>query len=267
MLAFSIKAGYVGTTMSAVSVIMPTYNRGWIIERAIKSVLAQSFRDFELIVVDDGSSDDTKKKLAAHADKRIRILFGKHKGASAARNMGIRASKCPLLAFLDTDNVWHPTFLETMKAELKPDMVLAYSSQNMLLIGGTKKKPVVLGRKVRATEYNYTKLFNENYIDTNAALVRAVAVKKAGLFDTKLLSLEDWDLFTRIAISNPLGVKHVDQVLGDYYYYIKSVASTVTNKNFTERVILRGFGIHSNHPDRVRITKGFKRLARSRAKR
>ena len=95
-----------------VSVIIPTYNRGWIIKEAIDSVLEQDFSDFELIVVDDGSNDNTREILGAYADA-ITVLHRSNRGVSAARNCGIAEASGQLIAFLDSDDLWLPGKLKT----------------------------------------------------------------------------------------------------------------------------------------------------------
>ena len=95
-----------------VSVILPTYNRGWILKEAIDSVLAQDFRDFELIVVDDGSTDNTPQILDSyHQD--LMVVRQPNRGVSAARNRGIAAAGGGLIAFLDSDDLWLPRKLSS----------------------------------------------------------------------------------------------------------------------------------------------------------
>jgi len=96
--------------MPHVSVIIPTYNRATYIARALESVLSQSYRDFEVIVVDDGSFDNTKQVVQAYGD-RVRYVFQSNAGPGAARNLGIRVSQGEYLAFLDSDDAWMPEFL------------------------------------------------------------------------------------------------------------------------------------------------------------
>jgi glycosyltransferase involved in cell wall biosynthesis len=96
--------------MPHVSVIIPTYNRATYISRAIESILSQSYRDFEVIVVDDGSCDNTKQVVQAYGD-RVRYMFQDNAGPGAARNLGIRTSEGMYLAFLDSDDAWMPEFL------------------------------------------------------------------------------------------------------------------------------------------------------------
>ena len=89
------------------SVIIPTYNRGWILKEAVESVLAQDFTDYELIVVDDGSTDDSREILNSFGQKII-VLRQPNQGVSAARNRGIAAARAQLVALLDSDDLWLP---------------------------------------------------------------------------------------------------------------------------------------------------------------
>ena len=99
--------------MPKVSIIMPTFNRSWIIGRAIKSVLEQSFKDFELIIINDGSTDDTEIALKQFTDERISIIkLEVNGGLSHARNSGLKKATGELVAYLDSDNVWYKDFLK-----------------------------------------------------------------------------------------------------------------------------------------------------------
>lgn len=226
--------------MSKVSVIMPTYNRKNMIGRAIESVLNQTFKDYELIIVDDGSTDGTEENLRKIVKENSRIYYFKqeNKGPSSARNFGISKAKGNYLAFLDTDNIWHPNFLEVMMdvLEKNPDYMMAYGSQNLLLVSPSKKGELsIIARKVRSEKYNSIRLTNENFIDVNSVVLRTKVFDELGGFDESLKSLEDWDLFARIAIRHPFKIMHVDQVLMDYYY--SENFDTVTNKAMPKKAI------------------------------
>jgi glycosyltransferase involved in cell wall biosynthesis len=96
------------------SIILPTHNRAYVLWRAIQSVLAQTERRWELLVVDDGSTDDTARLLAEFRDGRIRSAKTENCGPSAARNLGWRMTHAPYVAYLDSDNTWRPEFLAAM---------------------------------------------------------------------------------------------------------------------------------------------------------
>ena len=159
--------------MPKVSIIMPTYNRAWIIERAIESVLKQTFIDFELLVIDDGSTDDTRKLIKKQTDSRIKLFASNHRGASAARNIGLSQARGEFIAYLDTDNVWHPNFLEVMAQEFGSDDVLLYSGQNLLYAKRNAEDTLdILARRTRTIPFNPAKLMHENFIDINIVMHR-----------------------------------------------------------------------------------------------
>ena len=102
--------------MAAVSILTPTYNRADLLPRAVRSVLAQTFGDWELLVVDDGSTDGTGEVLEAFRDARIRYLPRSHRGIAASRNDALANATAPLIAFLDSDDFWDPQKLERQRA-------------------------------------------------------------------------------------------------------------------------------------------------------
>ena len=99
-----------------VSVVVPVYNKGRYLRRAVDSVLAQSFTDFELILVDDGSTDDSLAVAREYTDPRVRVIRQANSGAGAARNRGIDEARATMVAFLDGDDEWVPAFLDQMMA-------------------------------------------------------------------------------------------------------------------------------------------------------
>jgi len=239
--------------MSKVSVIMPTYNRAWIIERAIKTVLEQSYKDFELIIVNDGSTDNTGPVLEQFNDERISIIkLETNGGLSHARNTGLKKATGEFVAYLDSDNVWYKDFLKVSVESFDDQTKMVYSGQNMFLVGGTKEEPIVLARKTRNLDYNLTKLTRENYIDVNCVVHRKTILEDIGYFDETLKVLEDWDLFVQTAIKYPFGIKHIDQVLGEYYYYMPETAETLSNKQWQKHIEWY-FGIDEAEGDDLKI--------------
>lgn len=116
--------------MPRVSVIIPTYNSAWSVGRTLQSVLHQTLRDFEAIVVDDGSTDGFAMAVAPFShDKRVRIVHQENRGLAAARNRGIAEARSALIAPIDADDLWHPEFLaETVSAlEGDPDAPFAFA--------------------------------------------------------------------------------------------------------------------------------------------
>jgi glycosyltransferase involved in cell wall biosynthesis len=240
---------------------MPSYNRAWIIERAINSVLHQTVKDWELIIIDDGSADTTLATVSAIHDRRIVYHpLEKNGGPSLARNKGISMAQGEYIAFLDTDNVFHDNFLEVMSSEVIPPHIMGYCSENMFLLSGEKTNPKIIGRKVRNVEYNPVKLIYTNYIDINSVLVRKHILDEIGGFDEGLRTLEDWDLIVRIALKYPFRILQVDEVLVDYHYFEKSVAWSITNSFTSDQNIRNYFKINSGDGDRWRVIQKINRL-------
>lgn len=189
-----------------VSVVIPAYNAAWCVARAIDSVLAQTFQDFELIVVNDGSTDDTARVLAGYGDA-LKVITQANGGLSQARNTGIGAARGRYVAFLDADDGWLPEKLARQVALMEAHPDLAFCSTAARLVGpdGT-----ALGEWRHRPSHLPTleAIFAENAFvagSGSAVLVRREALAKAGGFDTTLRSLEDIDMWMRLAACGAYG--------------------------------------------------------------
>jgi hypothetical protein len=181
----------------AVSIIMPTWNRGNVVGAAIRSIQAQRFADWELIVVDDGSTDDTASVMAAFAaDGRIRYVREPHFGQCAARNRGLRLSKGELIAYLDSDNLWYPGYLAGAVAAFAthPQVDCAYGAMVTEAHGD--------GR-ILFESFDRQRLLSGNYIGMSTFIHRRSLLERYGEFDEGLSSLEDWDLILRYTSHAP----------------------------------------------------------------
>ena len=220
-----------------ITAIIPTYNRAHYLGIAIKSVLEQTFDNFELIVVDDGSSDNTRELVEEFSDQRIRYVYQKNRGISAAMNTGIRAARGCYVARLDSDDMWLPDMLETLAKVLDahPKIGLAYGKAQAMNKDGEPFS------QIRA----YAGLYPEDSLRSMlcgdcicniAILVRRSCFEKAGLFDESLLVNEDWDMWLRVALHYPFAF--VDQVLARYRYHdgnITNIHSTLLGEHFDGR--------------------------------
>jgi glycosyltransferase involved in cell wall biosynthesis len=181
----------------AVSVIMPTWNRGNDVGAAIRSVQAQRFADWELIVVDDGGSDDTASVMAAFAaDRRIRYVREQHAGQCAARNAGLRLAKGALIAYLDSDNLWFPGYLAGAVAMFAthPEVDCAYGAMVTQAHGD---------QRILFESFDRQRLLRANYIGMSTFIHRRSLLERYGGFDEGLVSLEDWDLILRYTSHAP----------------------------------------------------------------
>lgn len=180
------------------SIIIPAYNRADRIGRAIASCLAQSCPDFEVVVVDDGSSDGTADVVDAMDDPRIRCIRQANAGASAARNAGARAARGAYLAFLDSDDEFLPSKLNQLAAAITPDDRTVWYSQLLFDRGGGNRmiKPA---RAIAPGERVGDYLFADDGLMQTSTLVMARALfARVGGFDTGLRCLEDLDLCLRL---------------------------------------------------------------------
>jgi glycosyltransferase involved in cell wall biosynthesis len=183
----------------SVSIIMPAYNTALYIAEAIHSVLEQTYTDFELVVVDDGSTDETPQIIASIHDPRIRVIRQPNAGLSAARNTGLRESTAPLVTFLDADDRFMTDKLEVLVGYLEnhPETGLVVGSERYIdQAGHTIKEAHELPVKLALPE-----LLFENPICVSGVLLRREWLNRAGLFDEQLRACEDWDLWLRLLLA------------------------------------------------------------------
>lgn len=175
-----------------ISIMLPTRNRAELLPAAIGSIRDQTYRQWELLIVDDGSTDSTQSVIGSFlADPRIRLLRTDGKGVGAARNEAMAQAKGQLFAYLDSDNIWRPEFLEVAAAYLiERNLDLVYSA--------LETKDDWQTRYVGA-EYEYTALSQRNFIDINVVLHRRNLYDNWGGCDESLKRLSDWDLILRYA--------------------------------------------------------------------
>jgi glycosyltransferase involved in cell wall biosynthesis len=187
-----------------ISVIVPTFNRRTMLLEAIDSVLAQSATEFEVLIIDDGSTDGTGEHLAG-LDKAIRIERIEHSGPAAARNRGVELANAPLIAFLDSDDLWAPTKLERQLAFMRENPCCAISQSDEIWIrNGRRVNPGVRHRK-RAGDIFIDSL-RTCLISMSATMMRTDLFRSLGGFDESLLAAEDYDLWLRILIDHEAGL-------------------------------------------------------------
>lgn len=183
-----------------VSVIIPTYNRAQLAGRAVRSALAQTYRPLEIIVVDDGSTDDTAAVLRAFGD-RIQVIRQANQGRSLARNHGLAAATGEYVAFLDSDDVWSPDALaaEVEVLHANPRAGICYSWWQLV----TQDGQLLRVQESRIEGDVFAAIYWRNFVSTcNILLRRACFVEADGQrlnFDARMCSFEDWALWLRLA--------------------------------------------------------------------
>lgn len=204
-----------------VSVVIPTYNRAHTVLDAVRSVLSQRFRNLEVIVVDDGSTDDTAARLAAVTDPRLRVIMGRHAGVSAARNLGVSKASGPLISFLDSDDLWHPDKLAVEVAFLTrhPEVHAVFTDlekrHGAQVFPSFMRETAVFSRRLEHATYPdglvlearemRLCLLEEVPIKPSALTMRRAAFDAIGGFDETWSSSEDWEFLLRLAREHRFG--------------------------------------------------------------
>jgi glycosyltransferase involved in cell wall biosynthesis len=198
-----------------VSIVIPTYNRAVFVQKAVDSVLYQTFIDYELIVVDDGSTDDTRRVLRQYGNK-IKHIYQCNAGVSAARNTGIAAAKGQWLAFLDSDDEWKPEYLSSQINVIYRKSAVCMQSTNCRVFN-------LDGSSYTYFEKNRTMNFigRRNYISiqrpfsfivthwpwqVGSTIFRRDAINRVGGFDTKLTISEDLEFMARVSLQGSFGI-------------------------------------------------------------
>lgn len=194
--------------MPRISIIIPAYNRAQYILETLESIFSQTYTDYEVIIIDDGSTDDTRTILQpVIAERKIRYAYQDNQGVSAARNHGIRLAVGELIAFLDSDDLIHPEKLALQSAYLDehPDVALVHSPFSRFDAQGKD-----LG--FRGTSHLSGRVYPQILLDwsvlipPSVVMVRADALREAGDFDESMAWAEDIDVWRRIARKHPFGV-------------------------------------------------------------
>lgn len=188
------------------SVVMPVYNKEWFVETSIRSVLEQTYDKFELIIVDDGSTDDSGKIIQSINDKRIHYIYQKNGGESKARNHGIRIAQYDYIAFLDSDDLWLPDFLETMQILINKNPKAAAFGCGYLhepfredLI--EKMKIMEKSKDVYQIHNYFDFVFNhEQSLTASTTVCKKKALEYVGLFPEGLKNWVDLDLWARMGL-------------------------------------------------------------------
>jgi glycosyltransferase involved in cell wall biosynthesis len=214
--------------MPAISVVMPVYNRAQTVQRAISSVQRQTCTDFEIVVVDDGSKDNTQEVVRAIHDPRIRLLVQpENRGGNAARNRGIREASSEIICFLDSDDEFLPHKLDTVQRYFAehPDVDALLDSFQLLYPpekgGGTKKRTNPHLQSSAAVE---EAIYSRRLFKATPALsARKPALLKIGLFDEALRRRQDMDLVLRLAAGCEM--RSISEVLWTKYWTEGAISS------------------------------------------
>lgn len=188
------------TKVPKVSVVLATYNRRHLLPETIDSVLNQTFKDFEFIIVDDGSTDDTQSLFEGYKDSRIKYIYTKNQGRSRARNYALSLVRGELIAFIDSDDMFLPTKLERQVDFLdkNSDYGMIYTACDVIDDFG-KKIPVVYDAKTSGNIYYDVAFYLPVTICLPTVMVRKSVLDQAGHFDEAMVRFEDTDIWRRVS--------------------------------------------------------------------
>jgi glycosyltransferase involved in cell wall biosynthesis len=199
-----------------VSVVIPTYNGGRFINATIESALRQTLDDFEVVVVDDGSTDDTLARVRSFRDHRMRLIEQRHRGAPAALNAAIDASRGRYVGFLDHDDLWCPKKLERHVEffERNPEVAVTFSWSTLI---DEQDRRIDLHPARWCGPISFRQLL-EDYVvgNSSSVVIRRSAILAVGAFDVEFPRCHDSDLLLRIALAQPGGICAVPEELTLY---------------------------------------------------
>jgi glycosyltransferase involved in cell wall biosynthesis len=194
-----------------ISVVIPTHDRAQLLTRALESVLAQTLQPQEIIVVDDGSRDHTRRLLKNRFPK-CRYLYQPNRGVSSARNLGIEAARCDWIALLDSDDEWLPGKLAAQSRRLasEPRTRLCHTEE-IWIRNGRRVNP--MKKHAKSGGWIFQNCLPLCVISPSAALIHRSLFAEVGLFDEALPACEDYDLWLRVCANNPVAFVETPQLI------------------------------------------------------
>jgi glycosyltransferase involved in cell wall biosynthesis len=237
------------------SIIIPTYNHGKFIERSIECALNQTYPNVEVIVVDDGSTDDTPKRIARFGD-RIRYIWKENSGRGDNRNVGIKQSSGKYIQFLDADDTISSEKLRIQASILESDETLALVYSDCTCTDPSGEHIENASYPLGIDEDPLSILVFRSLFGIHAALTRREAIISVGMFDMHPYAQEDWDLWFRIALEG-YGFKYVP---GELAHYDQQGSTTIVNP---ELMYLRMRHMLEKHRDSSRLNQSGEHLIRS----
>lgn len=218
-----------------ISVIIPTYNHAHYLVEAVNSALAQSYPYVEILVVDDGSTDNTAAVMQRYGN-RVRYIQQENRGLSGARNSGILAAQGEYIALLDADDFWDTTYLQHVHAALATDSSLGAIYTGTRFVDANGKAQAQPGVATVPADRLYDRLLDGEFFAPSAVLVRRRVLADVGLFDLDLRASEDWEIWLRVARAYPFG--GIAQPLLNYRVHGNNMSSDPAHMLHYQRLTL-----------------------------
>ncbi|MCJ7647562.1 MAG: glycosyltransferase [Candidatus Lokiarchaeota archaeon] len=236
-----------------VSVITPTYNRGEVFKETIQSVLNQTYHNFEYIIVDDGSTDNTKEIVQSFHDKRIKYINQQHVGTPASgRNTGIKNAKGEFIAFLDSDDIWFPQKLEIQLKEFQKNADILIVATNGIIIPLRPYRNYLSIKKNLVVSFRDLIVNKKNPIINSTVLIKRTAIEAIGLIDEEpsIRALEDYDYWLRVLKYCDNSILVLAQLLVKYRVHSSGITTDMfTNSNFFKKLYERLVYVHGKYEE------------------
>lgn len=238
-----------------VSIILPAYNHAHFLPQSIESALGQTDPDFEVIVVDDGSTDDTREVVSGYSDPRIRYLYQENRGLAAARNTGLRAARGEFVAFLDADDLFLPNKLELQTRYFSNHKAAGLVAGGWKYIDADGKWIGEYWPWPHPPELNVYGWLENCFVNPVSVLVRKQYVEQAGGFDENLKQVEDWDLWLRLAYAG-CRMGWVESFVCAYRFSPHQMTRNATQQKQASIQVLDKFFAQSDLPEHYRDLLG-----------
>ena len=217
-----------------ISVVIPTYNSENFITKTLETVLSQTYNKYEVIVSDDGSTDNTVETARTVFDRyghgENKILINSHEGSGAARNKGIENASGDWISFLDSDDLWNHNKLESVVGYILKNDDIDLVCHSLVAIDGSKETLMDPSKYFNNKIDPFLSIYRENCLHTSALTIKKNILYQAGLFDNILPSAQDYDLWLRLGMINKIKMGFIVDPLTTYINRVGSISSNVETR-------------------------------------
>jgi len=217
-----------------ISVVIPTYNSENFITKTLETVYSQTYNNYEVIVADDGSTDNTvgvvKSLFLKYPVRNKALLINKHEGPGAARNKGIKGASGDWISFLDSDDLWNHDKLERVVGYILKNEGIDLVCHSLVAIDGSKETLMNPSKSFNNKIDPFLSMYREHYLYTSALTVKKDILYQAGLFDNRLPSAQDYDLWLRLGLINKIKMGFIEESLSKHIVREGNISSNVERR-------------------------------------
>jgi glycosyltransferase involved in cell wall biosynthesis len=217
-----------------ISVVIPTYNSENFIAKTLETLYSQTYTNYEVIISDDGSTDNTvgvvKSFSFKNPSRKKSLLINKHEGPGAARNKGIKSASGGWISFLDSDDLWNDNKLERVVGYILKNEDIDLVCHSMIVKDGPKETLMDPSKYFNNKIDPFLSIYRENCLYTSALTIKKNVLYQAGLFDNKILSAQDYDLWLRLGLINKIKMGFIEDPLSKYIVREGSISSEVERR-------------------------------------